>query len=184
VSLPTFTDWSIQISLKLHNLPQFQLHPKEYILQPAKCENARVNSPGNAFIFSEKDLPGYKRKSFAMVDPDQDGVSSQGRSILYEKAKREARRKENKGRFEPYARRPIPKHTAINGVVIKEFECSPVKNAEYDAIRKLETQSLLRPVEKEVVSFTNLKPANYLQTQNMSLADKALINKASSTRFH
>ncbi len=140
----------------------------------------KVKRPGSAFIFSEKDLPGYKGRSFALNEVDEFGNPSQGRSFLYENARRAARKKENKGRFEPYARRPIPKQTAIAGVVTREFECTPVKNEEYGAIEKLHAEMMLKVPEKEGVSFTNLKPANYGQTGTvMSHADRTALTKAS-----
>ena len=132
---------------------------------------------GNTFVFSEKDLPGFKGRSFALNNLDADGNPAQGRSFLYEKAKREAKKRENKARFEPYARRPIPKQTAITGVVMREYDCAPVKNQEYLALEKQQTETLLKKPEKEGVSFTDLRPANYGQTAVMSMADKAALNR-------
>lgn len=168
-----------QISLKLHDLPQFKSHAKEYTLLPSSHDRARVKKPGSAFVFSEKDLPGYKARSFATNEVDEYGNPTQGRSFLYEKARRDAKKKENKGKFEPYSRRPIPKQTAVAGVVTREFECTPVKNAEYLAIEKLQAQTMLKVPEKEGVSFTNLRPANYAQAPGMSMADRTALTKAS-----
>jgi transcription initiation factor TFIIF subunit beta len=172
-------DELLQVSLKLHNLPQFKLHPKEYTLVPSNHDRARVKKPSSAFVFSEKDLPGYKGRSFAMNEIDEDGNPLQGRSYLYEKARRDAKRTESKGRFEPYARRPIPKQTAIAGVVSREFECTPVKNGEYAALEILQAEKILKVPEKEGVSFTDLKPANYNASAGMSMSDKAALNKVS-----
>lgn len=138
-----------------------------------------MKKPGSAFVFSEKDLPGYKGRSFAMNEIDEDGNPLLGRSYLYEKARRDAKRKESKGRFEPYARRPIPKQTAITGVVSREFECTPVKNEEYAALEILQAEKILKVPEKEGVSFTDLKPANYNASAGMSMSDKAALNKVS-----
>ena len=114
-----------------------------------------------------------------MNEIDQDGNSLQGRSYLYEKARRDAKRKENKGRFEPYTRRPIPKQTAIAGAVTREFDCTPVKNEEYAALEILQAEKMLKVPEKEEVSFTDLKPANYNASAGMSMSDKAALNKVS-----
>ena len=112
-----------------------------------------------------------------MNDIDEDGNPLQGRSYLYEKARRDAKRKENKGRFEPYTRRPIPKQTAIVGFVSHDFECTPVKNEEYAALEILQAEKMLKVPEKEGVSFTDLKPANYNASAGMSMSDKAALNK-------
>ena len=112
-----------------------------------------------------------------MNDVDEDGNPLQGRSYLYEKARRDAKRKENKGRFEPYTRRPIPKQTAIVGLVSHDFECTPVKNEEYAALEILQAVKMLKVPEKEGVSFTDLKPANYNASAGMSMSDKAALNK-------
>jgi len=162
------TNKPLKVSLKLHNLPQFKLHPKEYTLAPSNHDRARVRRPGSAFIFSEKDLPGYKGRP---------GNPLQGRSYLYEKARRDAKRKENKRRLEPYTRRPIPKQTAIAGFVSHDFECTPVKNEEYAALEILQAEKMLKVPEKEGVSFTDLKPANYNAAAGMSMSDKAALNK-------
>lgn len=169
----------VKVSLKLYNLPQFKLHPKEYTLVPSNHDRARVRKPGSAFVFSEKDLPGYKGRSFAMNDIDEDGNPIQGRSYLYEKARRDAKKKETKGRFEPYTRRPIPKQTAIAGVVARDFECTPVKNEEYAALEILQAEKMLKVPKKDGVSFTDLKPANYNASAGMSMSDKAALNKVS-----
>ena len=114
-----------------------------------------------------------------MNEIDEDGNPSQGRSYLYERARRDAKRKESKGRFEPYARRPIPKQTAIAGVVTREFDCTPVKNEEYAALEILQAEKMLKVPEREGVSFTDLKPANYNASAGMSMSDKAALNKVS-----
>jgi len=114
-----------------------------------------------------------------MNEIDEDGNSLQGRSYLYEKARRDAKRKEGKGRFEPYSRRPIPKQTAIAGVVMRDFECTPVKNEEYATLEILQAEKMLKVPEKEVVSFKDLKPPNYNASAGMSMSDKAALNKVS-----
>ena len=118
-----------------------------------------------------------------MNEIDEDGNPSQGRSYLYEKARRDAKRKESKGRFEPYTRRPIPKQTAITGAVTREFDCTPVKNEEYAALEILQAEKMLKVPEKEGVSFTDLKPANYNASAGMSMSDKAALNKVSYSQW-
>ena len=140
-------------------------------------DKSRPKKVGSALVFSEKDLPGYKRKSFTLRDPNDD---SQGRSFLYEKNKREIKKRENKKRFEPYARRPIPKQTAITGFVSAEYECTPVQNDEYWALEKQKTETMLKIKERPATSFTDLKPANFLAAGNViTLQDRSAINKVS-----
>ena len=40
---------------------------------------------------------------------------------------RDEKKKENKGKFVPFARKPIPKITKMEGTVVKEFEVVPVQ---------------------------------------------------------
>lgn len=117
-----------------------------------------------------------------MNEIDEDGNPIQGRSYLYEKAKRDAKRKESKGRFEPYARRPIPKQTAIAGVVTRDFECIPVKNEEHAALEIIQAEKMLKVPKKEEVSFKNLKPPNFNPSVGMTMSDKAALNKVSNCR--
>jgi hypothetical protein len=104
-------------------------------------------------VFSEKDLPGYKPKGFSWDEVDEDGNPGQGRSFLYERHRREQKKKENKGRFVPYSKRPIPKQTAIAGTIVREFEAVPVKNDEYFALENKRTAQLLKVREQEEADF-------------------------------
>jgi hypothetical protein len=127
--------------------------PREYNLFAAPAEKQRARKPGQALVFSEKDLPGYKPKTFAWDDVDEEGNPGQGRSFLYERHRRDQKKKENKGRFVPYTRRPIPKQTAIAGTVAREFEAVPVKNDEFFALEQRRTAQLLKVREQEEALF-------------------------------
>lgn len=126
-------------------------------------------------IFSEKDLPGYKPRNIgAPGKVDSDGLPFQGRSNLYDSHKRELRKKENKGRFVPYARRPIPKQTAITGTVTKEYELTAVKNDEYYAIEANRAAEMLKVAEKDTSVFaTGDEDPSKKHIPFMSSADKA-----------
>ena len=130
--------------MKLNRLPQLEDHHKEFDLIPPPKEKIKNRRPAQALVFSEKDLPGFKSKSFVW-DADNDENAGQGRSKLYDDAKRKARNKERKEtqQFTPYRRRAIPKHTAIAGVVTKEFDAVPVKNAEYAEVERKKMAKLL-----------------------------------------
>lgn len=126
-------------------------------------------------IFSEKDLPGYKPRNIGVPGKvDSDGLPFQGRSNLYDSHKRELRKKENKGRFVPYARRPIPKQTAITGTVTKEYELTAVKNDEYYAIEANRAAEMLKVAEKDTSVFaTGDEDPSKKHIPFMSSADKA-----------
>ncbi|KIW95232.1 uncharacterized protein Z519_03816 [Cladophialophora bantiana CBS 173.52] len=144
-----------RVSLLLYSLPAFENEPKEYNLFTPLPEKLRSRRPGQALIFSEKDLPGYKPRIFAWDDIDEEGNPGQGRSFLYERHKREQKKKENKekGRYVPYTRRPIPKQTAITGAVAREFEAVPVKNDEYFVLENKQAAELLKVPEREQAIF-------------------------------
>ncbi len=149
-----------QVSLRLNPLPRFEKQPKEYNLLPSRRETLLPKRPKNAFVFSEKDMPGYKRKPLGPRDEEES--SYHGRSYLYEKNKRDSKKKENKKRFEPYTRKPIPKQTAVVGVVSREFECTPVNNEEYRELERRKAEIMLKPKEEVETSFDKLKDATYL----------------------
>ncbi|MCJ1251569.1 hypothetical protein MMC30_008804 [Trapelia coarctata] len=104
--------------------------PKEYNMQVTNW------SPGNTFIFTEKDLPGYNSKAksssrhvqdsaslpFSQVAP-RPGFPDRGKSTFpkYDKNKK----------WQPYYKRAVPKKTALAGQVRREINCRPVENQEY-----------------------------------------------------
>jgi transcription initiation factor TFIIF subunit beta len=109
-------------------------------------------NPGQEFVFSQKD----SQKTFGAAFYDEDGTGLQGRSYLYERNKRERQRKENKDKgkkFDPYARKPITKQTAIAGVVEKDLECVPVKNEEFYVLEAQETENMLKVPERPQAIF-------------------------------
>lgn len=151
----------VQISLKLDSLPQFEKQAKEYQLLPSRREKLLGRRPRNAFVFTEKDLPGYKRRD---ANRDNSEVSNfHSRSYLYEKNKRDVKKKMSKKRFEPYIRRTLPKQTAIVGAVSRELECTPVEDDEYRELERQKAEQMLKPKEEPQISFNQLKGATYLQ---------------------
>lgn len=140
----------------------------------------KSKNPGQALVFSEKDLPGYKAKSFSWDVIDEEGNPGQGRSILYEKHKKEQKKKENKGRFQPYSRRPIPKQTSIAGVVTKEFEAVPVKNDDYFQLESKQAAEMLKlPDRPQTVFARGEDDPSRKHTPFMSIADRANAAKVS-----
>lgn len=91
----------------LRDLPQFSREPKEYILQKPKRSTGPSGEIPSTYVFSEKDMPGFKSKIPAVTVEGENQVT-QGRSFLYEQHQRELKKRENKKRFEPYSRKAIP----------------------------------------------------------------------------
>ncbi|EXJ58819.1 hypothetical protein A1O7_06249 [Cladophialophora yegresii CBS 114405] len=142
-----------RVSMLLYPNPALENEPREYNLFAAPPEKQRSRRPGQAFVFSEKDLAGYKPKSFTWDEVDEEGNPGQGRSNLYERHRREQKKKENKGRFVPYSRRPIPKQTAITGTIAREFEAVPVKNDEYFMLESKRAATMLKARVQEEALF-------------------------------
>ena len=137
----------------LNRLPQFEKQHKEFNLLPTPVERRKSKILGRAFVFSEKNKKGFQPRNFQWDEIDEEGNPAQGRSYLYENHKRAQKRKENQGRFTPYARRGIQKETAITGIVGREFEMAPVKNREYHAIENQYTKAMLKQPEKNTATF-------------------------------
>jgi transcription initiation factor TFIIF subunit beta len=107
----------------------------------------------------------------------------QTRSYLYERNKRERQRKENKEKgkkFEPYARKPITKQTAIAGIVEKDLECVPVKNEEFYVLEARETESMLKIPERPQAIFG--KSGNRQPQYMLSQAEKKKITQANQAK--
>lgn len=171
--------------MKLNALPALANEPKEYNLFPPPIEKMRARRPGQAMVFSEKDLPGYKPRAFGWDEIDEEGNPGQGRSFLYERHKREIKKKENKGRYTPYTRRPIPKQTAIVGTVAKEVEATPVKNDEYFELENKRAAEMLKPPERDTAVFaTGDEDPSKKHTPFMTMTDKANVLKVRRVPNH
>lgn len=94
----------------LHDIDQTKGVPKEYNLFSLSLQsNNSAERIPNTFVFTEKDLPGYRAPQNALFSEEFQG---QGRSHLYEEAKRDAKKKENHAkRWSPYIRKAIPSKT-------------------------------------------------------------------------
>lgn len=79
--------------------------PKDYNLRRQNVNADRsAYAVQNTFVFTEKDLPGYKDKMNRFYNENQ----PYGRSYLYEQTKRDAKKKERKKKWEPYVRKTVP----------------------------------------------------------------------------
>lgn len=95
--------------------------------------NLHITNPDsiNTFVFSEKDLPGFK---------------FQQKEWMLEESplSRSNRVKKNKGRASNF-QKTIPKQTALVGQVCTELSCLPVENAEYQRIMEERTRLAFQP---------------------------------------
>lgn len=79
--------------------------PKDYILQRQTINTENLtHMTQNTHMFTEKDIPGQDNRMITFGET---------RSALYESMKRDARRKEQKKRWEPYVRKTVPSMFAI-----------------------------------------------------------------------
>ncbi|KAI1913451.1 hypothetical protein LOZ12_003183 [Ophidiomyces ophidiicola] len=157
-----------RISLRLHDVPQNEGVPKDYNLKRQNINADRTAyTVQNTFIFTEKDLPGYKDRTHLLFNENQ----PHGRSYVYEQMKRDSRRKENKKKWEPYARKTIPKQTAIAARVHDEFNCLPVENEEYQKIAEKRALEALKP--KRETKFIERVTGKMLQPKTAQAADKS-----------
>jgi transcription initiation factor TFIIF subunit beta len=89
------------VSLRLDAQPENQDLPKDYVL---KRQNVNADNTSfavqNSYVFTERDIPGHKNRL--------DVLFGEARSALYESMKREAKKKAQKKKWEPYVRKTIP----------------------------------------------------------------------------
>ncbi|WEW59321.1 transcription initiation factor IIF, beta subunit [Emydomyces testavorans] len=157
-----------RISLRLHDVPQNEGVPKDYNLKRQNINADRsAYTVQNTFIFTEKDLPGYKDRLHVLFDESQ----PHGRSYVYEQMKRDSRKKTNKKKWEPYMRKTIPKQTAIAARVHDEFNCLPVENEEYQRLAEKRALEALKP--KRETKFIERVTGKMLQPKTAQAADKS-----------
>jgi len=172
-----------RISLMLNDVPIFTDLEKEYVLRKPTLQQKK-RRPGQVLMFSEKNKPGYKQRANVWDQLDEDGNMGQGRSQLYEQALRDEKRKENKGKFTPYARnKPIPKITALAGTVQHESETVPVENAEHQRLEIERTRALLSEKKKDEIQ---IKDQTDVKTQYASIItrdERSRITQVSSVVY-
>lgn len=90
----------VQVSLRLHDRPDNQDIPKDYTLQQQTINTVNASHmTQNTYVFTEKDIPGAENRM---------ATFGENRSALYEAMKREARRREQGKKWEPYVRKTVP----------------------------------------------------------------------------
>jgi hypothetical protein len=136
-------------------LDEFRILHKEYTLKPTPLDKRRVRKPGQTLVFSEQDLPGYRRKPLFWGNDEDEDAPGIVRSQVYEKIKRDEKRKEANGKWEPYARKAIPKKTALTGTVARELDAEPVKNKDYYAAEERQEQKALYQPPKPGIALNH-----------------------------
>ncbi|CAI7678925.1 hypothetical protein N7509_004077 [Penicillium cosmopolitanum] len=146
-----------RVSLRLHDRPDNREIPKDYTLQQQTVTSTNASHmTQNTYVFTEKDIPGVENRM---------ATFGETRSALYEAQKRDARRREQGKRWEPYVRKTIPKHTALVGQASQEFNCLPVENEEFRLISEKRALEALKP-KKETMFIKNL-PNKILQERHL-----------------
>jgi len=120
------------------NIAQHQTVPKEYDL---KMVDSAVK---NTYVFTEKDLPGFKSKSKAKFDAASANMPSRLTRLKDNKAGPKQPFDPNK-RFQPYFRKAIPKRTCLAGKVAHEVNAIAVINEESDRLLAMRTLEAMRP---------------------------------------
>ncbi|OCK77908.1 hypothetical protein K432DRAFT_384283 [Lepidopterella palustris CBS 459.81] len=103
--------------------------PRQYELIKAKTD------PDNTYIFTEKDLPGYKPNAYGRLRAGMGGAADgqDQRSGQY-------RVQKSKSRF----RKAIPKHTTLIGAATREYNCIPVPNQEFKNFMEKRTRKAIQ----------------------------------------
>ncbi|EPS31499.1 hypothetical protein POX_h09782 [Penicillium oxalicum] len=128
-----------RVSLRLHRREGNEDIPKDYTLQKQSMSTNAAHMTQNTFVFTEKDIPGAENRL---------ATFGEKRSALYESMKRDARRKQQGKKWEPYVRKTVPKQTALVGQVNEEFNLLPVENEELRRISEKAAMEALKPKEK------------------------------------
>lgn len=169
-----------RVSLRLNNISYFENIEKEYILKPQTGTARRGKRPGEVFVFSEKNKDGYKQRANVWDNLDEDGNPTM-RSQLFQEVLRDEKKKENKGKYRPRARRPIPKIAAIAGTVTQEYDTVPVDNPEHRRLDQQRTADTLKEKEVDRTAITTVD-SRLMYNHILTAAERQNINKVSSLK--
>ncbi|KKZ63900.1 transcription initiation factor TFIIF subunit beta [[Emmonsia] crescens] len=157
-----------RVSMRLNDMPQMKGVPKDYNLRRQNINpDKSAFAVQNTFIFTEKDLPGYRDRTHILFNEAQ----PHGRSYLYEQTKRDSRKRTTRKKWEPYTRKTIPKQTAIVGSVRDEFNCLPVENEEYQRMAEARALDVLKP--KRETLYIGKVSGEMLKPKTVAVADKS-----------
>ncbi|KAJ5591896.1 uncharacterized protein N7459_002265 [Penicillium hispanicum] len=170
VALPCFLFLTLRakVSLRLHDRPDNRHIPKDYTLQQQTITSTNASHmTQNTYVFTEKDIPGAENRM---------AVFGETRSALYEAMKRDARRREQGKKWEPYVRKTVPKQTALIGRIGEEFNCLPVENEEFRRISEQRALEALKP--KKETMFIDKIPGKVLQSRHALPVEKGTFVQA------
>jgi len=85
--------------LRIHPRDGNEDIPKDYTLQKQSMSTNAAHMTKNTFVFTEKDIPGAENRLASFGEK---------RSALYEAMKRDARRRQQGKKWEPYVRKTVP----------------------------------------------------------------------------
>ncbi|GAP86307.1 putative transcription initiation factor iif [Rosellinia necatrix] len=123
-----------------HTKPNHQTIPKEYALE------AKDTDLTNSFLFTEKDLPGFKSRSHGAnsdLPPHLRRRQEQRQQRPEEKAQQEGGVKKNK--YQPRYRKAIPKKTTLAGKFSREINCVPAWTDETRYLLKTMNDDAMKP---------------------------------------
>ena len=134
------------------------LIPKEYDLTAPQ-----ITGPKNTFVFSEKNLPGFRPRNTRNQDALR-GLDSREGAVKIEK---------------PRGPRTIPKRTEYLGTVARELVCTPCDNKEY---RQIEALRRSQQTSNRTAFIDDVLAARHLQQAGMqlSLNEESFINTGPS----
>ncbi|KAI1434705.1 transcription initiation factor IIF, beta subunit-domain-containing protein [Xylaria sp. CBS 124048] len=127
-----------------HTKANHQTIPKEYNLEPRDLDLA------NTFLFTEKDLPGFKSRSHGAnsdlppyLRRRHEQQQQQQQQRPEDKTQSENGVKKNK--YQPRYRKAIPKKTALAGKFRREINCLPVWTEETKHLLKMMSDDAMKP---------------------------------------
>jgi transcription initiation factor TFIIF subunit beta len=146
------------------DLAQHQNVPKEYDL------DITAEKVDNTFIFTEKDLPGFKSKSQIPFDPEMANMPARLTRPKFPKGSPDKTPWKVNKTYQPYFRRAIPKKTTLAGRVAHEVNCIAVTNPESERLLAQRTIEAMRPKAGTIfLQGDNTKLANgFIEPGTMS----------------
>ena len=140
--------------------------PTSFELQPAQTTETVL---GNTYVFTEKDLPGYKPNGF--------GQGHRGGPGSYGTQDPKARI-QKRGKY----RKAIPKQTALIGHATRQYNANPLHTKEYKDFDAQRIKQAIQGSYTETVIIKDPGVANYnnVQSKFTSFTKQAMKTKSSS----
>ncbi|KAI9048098.1 hypothetical protein LZ554_007894 [Drepanopeziza brunnea f. sp. 'monogermtubi'] len=168
------------------DLAAHQAIPKEFDL------DVTAETVNNTYVFTEKDLPGFKSRSRAKFDPASANMPARLTRPKNDKPITKQPYDPNK-RFQPYFRKAIPKKTTLAGRIGHEVNCVAVDNQESQRILAERTLEAMRPKlhtkyikDEETLGVTFIQPGtmgaqksfnSFIKTKNPATKERPQMTK-------